>query len=876
MHSSNRYVALFGILILTLILSASKPATAASPVGDVVGKITVGYQGWFAVPGDGTPINIWWHWSPNGQQPNNSNNSIHAWPDMREFVNQYQTGYANLGNGQPAKLFSSDDQQVVDTQFLWMQQNGIDTAALQRFNPTGGEGPERNQVTQKVISAAQSHNVKFYIMYDVSGWTSFETQMENDWSTVINNNTSINVTASPMYAKQNGKPVVCIWGFGFNDGNHPTDSAACLRVINWFKSQGCYVIGGVPSHWRTGDSDSVANFLSVYHAFNMISPWMVGRIGTAADSDNFRTNVNNPDIADCVANGVDYQPCVLPGDTGQRAHGDFMWHQFGNMIQAGSQGIYISMFDEFNEGNQIAKTAEDSSMSPVGGPFFTLDQDGVHCSSDYYLRLTNDGGKMLKGQIPFTWTRPTQPVLTNTPPPTPTGLTAAAGNTQITLTWSQSSGAASYNVYRSTSAGGEGTTALVTGISGATYTNTGLTNGTTYFYKVAAVNSFGTSAQSSEASATPTNGVAGIDLIVTSVSLNPASPSNGNHVVFSAVVKNQGSVATPSGTIIGCQFAVDGVTTPINWSDTDTTSLAAGASVTLTANNGTSGVNYWTATTGSHTVQAWVDDVNRIAESNENNNKLVASFTVASGVIIPPVPTGLTATAGNTQVSLSWGASSGATSYNVYRGTTSGGEGTTAIATATTTSFTNTGLTNGTTYFYKVAAVNSAGTSAQSGEASATPVAGLTPVVQIDAGSTSGVSPFVADVDFNSGNMFSSTATVNTSGASNPAPAAVYQTVRWNSSFTYTIPNLTANAGYTVRLHFAELTWTAAGQRKFNVAINGTSVLSAFDIFATAGGQNRATTKQFTTTANASGQIVIAFTQGGADNPEVAGIEILH
>jgi len=77
-------------------------------------------------------------------------------------------------------------------------------------------------------------------------------------------------------------------------------------------------------------------------------------------------------------------------------------------------------------------------------------------------------------------------------------------------------------------------------------------------------------------------------------------------------------------------------------------------------------------------------------------------------------------------------------------------------------------------------------------------------------------------------------------------------------------------------LHFAELTWTAAGQRKFNVAINGTNVLTGFDIFAAAGGRNRAITEQFTATANASGQIIIGFSQGGADNPEVSGIEVLH
>ena len=244
---------------------------------------------------------------------------------------------------------------------------------------------------------------------------------------------------------------------------------------------------------------------------------------------------------------------------------------------------------------------------------------------------------------------------------------------------------------------------------------------------------------------------------------------------------------------------------------------------------------------------------------------------------IPPVPAGLTASPGNAQVALSWTASTSATSYNVYRGTTAGGEGATPIASGlTSTAYTDTGVTNGSTYYYKVSAVNAYGISAMSTEASATPVASTTfPPIQIDCGSPTAVSPFVADVDFSAGNEFSSTAAITTTGVTNAAPAAVYQTVRWNSSFTYTIPGLTAGQPYTVRLHFCELTWTAAGQRKFDVAINGVSVLSAFDVFATAGGKDKALVEQLTSTANASGQIVIAFTQGGADNPEIAGIEIL-
>jgi hypothetical protein len=143
----------------------------------------------------------------------------------------------------------------------------------------------------------------------------------------------------------------------------------------------------------------------------MISPWMVGRIGNVGDVDNFYNNVQLQDQADLNARGIAYQPCVLPGDRGQRVHGDFMWRQFYNMVRLGAQGIYISMYDEYNEGNQIAKTAEDASMSPTGTSsiFFTLDEDGTRCSSDYYLRLTGDGGRMLKGQIGLTAVRPTRP-----------------------------------------------------------------------------------------------------------------------------------------------------------------------------------------------------------------------------------------------------------------------------------------------------------------------------------------------------------------------------------------------------------------------------------------------------------------------------------
>jgi chitodextrinase len=471
----------------------SGSAFAASSAGDVVGKITVGYQGWFACIGDGAPINAWWHWSQNaGQAPSPSNTGIVAWPDVRDYATTYPTGYAALGGGQPASLFSSYDQQTVDTHFLWMQQNNIDTAALQRFNPTGGEGPTRDAMTAKVRSAAESHGRKFYIMYDVSDWTNMQSDIKADWT-----NKMKAYTASPAYAVQNGKPVVCIWGFGFNDNQRPFSAAACLDVVNWFKAQGCYVIGGVPTWWRTGDRDSRPGFSDVYHAFHMLSPWLVGRIGNVADADNFYNVATLPDVAECAAHGIDYQPCVLPGSvTGrQRAHGDFMWRQFYNMCRAGVQGIYISMFDEYNEGNQIAKTAESQAFVPTNSGFLALDEDGTACSSDYYLRLTGDGGRMLKGQIALTATRPTQPVVSgggDTVPPTAPGSLHSAGHsdTTVALAWTAATDNVGVTGYRvRLISGGTGTQAGTT--SGTSFTVTGLTAQTAYTFDVLALDAAG-------------------------------------------------------------------------------------------------------------------------------------------------------------------------------------------------------------------------------------------------------------------------------------------------------------------------------------------------------------------------------------------------
>jgi len=417
---------LFSLTNAILLLSALPACNKGNliPIGnpvqgqtasDVVGKVTVGYQGWFSAAGDGSPDNDWNH------------GNLEMWPDTREYTSLYtgtifkQDGvqeppfYGNLGNGQPAKMFSSYDQSTLDLHFKWMQQYGIDCAALQRFAgevvPGASHRLERNGVATRLKTSAEKYGRKFYINYDVSGFGDLAA-VKADWTNVILGD--LKLTSSGAYARQNGKIVVSIYGLGY--AAHPANASDALDLVNWFKSQGCYVIGSCPGQWRTGTGDSKGDFINVYKAFNMISAWPVGRPVDA----NYAPWIEG-DRDFCKANGIDYQPCAYPGtafsnDKSQalsprnlfpRKHGDFMWAQFAAFKKAGVPSFYVAMFDEVNEATSIFKVAEDASMIPAGKYFLTLDADGTHVSSDFYLRLTNDGAKMIKGQLAYTETEPT-------------------------------------------------------------------------------------------------------------------------------------------------------------------------------------------------------------------------------------------------------------------------------------------------------------------------------------------------------------------------------------------------------------------------------------------------------------------------------------
>ncbi|MCX6335602.1 MAG: T9SS type A sorting domain-containing protein [Bacteroidia bacterium] len=380
------------------------PVTSGSSYSEFKGKSVAGYQAWFTASESNSG---WVHWSSN-TRPEVGNFSFDIYPDTRDYMPEIlkQTGFDNLGNGEPSLLFSSAD--VIDEHFKWMKDAGIDGVALQRFigdNPYPiSDSPFSKPL--KVKQASESNGRIFYICYDMSSGkdeNAWAESIKYDW--VFNIEQSYALTSSPAYATVNNKPVVQIWGPGFT--SRVGNAAKTIELIKFLQSRGCYVIGGVPTNWRTESSDSKPGFLEAYKTYDMVSPWTPGRYKNISGCDSHKTNYLVPDKAFCDANNLDYLPVLFPGfswstwnigapNSIPRIAGEFLWRQAYNIKSTGINQMYFAMFDEYDEGTAIMKAATDWSMIPTNQYFVTLSTDGIWVSSDFYLRVAGVATAMAK------------------------------------------------------------------------------------------------------------------------------------------------------------------------------------------------------------------------------------------------------------------------------------------------------------------------------------------------------------------------------------------------------------------------------------------------------------------------------------------------
>ncbi len=267
-------------------------------------------------------------------------------------------------------------------------------------------------------------------------------------------------------------------------------------------------------------------------------------------------------------------------------------------------------------------------------------------------------------------------------PETPTGLVASPGNA-ITLTWNNTLAALSYNVKRATVSGGPYT--AIGNLPITTFTDSNVVSGTTYYYVVSAVSSFGEGSNSMEVAADPCSPPP-VPTDVTTMSTN-------SQIVVSWNASPNATSYTIARFAAGTPPAV--VATAVSATNfTDTTVMG--------------GATYYYL----------------VAAANACNQSVYATFVPA--VVSPEPPTGLNAAGGNAEVVLSWTAPLGATSYNVKRSTANGGPYSVIATGESGTSYLDFDVTNDTTYYYVVSAVNGSGESADSVQVAVTPEAPIT------------------------------------------------------------------------------------------------------------------------------------------------------
>ena len=401
--------------------------------------------------------------------PGPLHSKIDFWPYMGEYANTYDTGFKYPG-GATASVYSSMDSQSVDTHFKWMKQYGIDGVFMQRFvSMIGYELPKKfnDRVLENAMAASNKYDRAIAVMYDMvglkadNGNTTPGLNVILDDAAALMNKYHLNDRSAGQryYLYHNGKPLIGL--VSACQINMPYDKNDAITLINGLKSLGFSVMVGLPTYWRQGGTDCTSPVTDVAALADVIMPWFVGRydydgsvLGSSLSFDNFKSLIDG-DIAWCNANGVDYAPNCWPGFRWENSHpqskifprksGDFLWKQIYHDISAGADMIYIAMFDETNEGTSIFKCLEESD-APVNSPtenYYVKYENGTYSKQDadenwlwhltagsskwckkaseiavpfggiedglgedYYLWLTGQARRMLRGEIPLSANKP--------------------------------------------------------------------------------------------------------------------------------------------------------------------------------------------------------------------------------------------------------------------------------------------------------------------------------------------------------------------------------------------------------------------------------------------------------------------------------------
>ena len=366
--------------------------------------VMAGYQGWFNTPEDGAGLG-WKHFEKE-KEFKLGKCTIDLWPDVSEYEKTYETAF-KLPDETPAKVFSSYDASTTDLHFKWMKQYGIDGVFMQRFvvsirNQKGKDN--YNKILNNAVLSAEKYDRAICLMYDLSGMEAGEEDiLICDWKELCEKYKLVSRNNN-HYVYHHGKPLVAVWGIGFND-RRKYGYEQVKKIIDFLKSEGCSILVGVPTHWRTLTIDAVSDtrLLELVKQADIVHPWLVGRFDNHT-YEPYRKSIEE-DIKWCKANGKDYMPVLFPGfswhnmkkDAPQnmipRLGGRFFWQQVKGAVDAGAESLYLAMFDEIDEGTAFFKC---TNTPPVGeSSFITYEGE----APDHYLWLAGEAAKYLRGEL---------------------------------------------------------------------------------------------------------------------------------------------------------------------------------------------------------------------------------------------------------------------------------------------------------------------------------------------------------------------------------------------------------------------------------------------------------------------------------------------
>ncbi|RBP18317.1 hypothetical protein DFR50_101261 [Roseiarcus fermentans] len=433
-----RFPRLLVLLAASLVCATS--GALAGPHDSLNGKLVVGFQGWFKCPTDSGSEHRWVHWFTRNT-PDAAHLHLDIAPDTSELSPEEKCPTPlTTRRGGVFNLYSDQNPKTVSRQFEWMKEYGIDVAAQQRFlvgiDPNKAPVDVRqdwDRVLDNSLQAADATGRGLYVMYDIAAadpkrWVDV---LVGDWKTLL----ATGLVGHPSYQRHKGRPVLAIAGIGL--GDRPGTPEETLRLVSQLREAsagfgGVTLIVSGPAAWRAGNRDAKSGpgWDQAYKAFDIISPWTVGRYTDATSFDAFLKQRIEPDIAETKRLGIDYMPVIYPGTSQQnllasegrrpsspqvrlynhvpRDCGRFLWMQAARDRQAGATMLYAAMFDEVDEGTALFKLAQPED-EPRDPQMLTIDADGCKLPSDWYLRVAGAIAEMLKRHEPPSAALPISP-----------------------------------------------------------------------------------------------------------------------------------------------------------------------------------------------------------------------------------------------------------------------------------------------------------------------------------------------------------------------------------------------------------------------------------------------------------------------------------